>query len=70
MEDLLIIEGGLTRIKNQSLNKKALPIRTKLEDHQPGASRTLVLDALKKVSKSPKPCEKHGGQPVSTSKGT
>ncbi len=35
------------------------PNPAKLEDYQPGASQTLVLDALKKVAKSPKPCEKH-----------
>ena len=41
-----------------------------LEDYQPGASRALVLDALKKVVISPKPFPKNGGQPVSASKGT
>ena len=35
------------------------PNPTKLEDYQPGASRALVLDALKKVAKSPKPSQKH-----------
>ena len=37
----------------------------KLEDHKPGASRALVLDALKKVAISPKPSPKNGEQPVS-----
>ena len=43
------------------------PKPAKLEDYQPGASRTLVLDALKKVAKSPKPSPKRGEQPESTS---
>ncbi len=33
----------------------------KLEDHQPGASRSLVLDALKKVAKSHKPTSNGNG---------
>ena len=45
-------------------------VSKKLEDYQPGASRALVLDALKKVAKSPKPSQKHSEQPVSASKGT
>lgn len=39
----------------------------KLEDYQPGASRGLVLDALKKVAISPKPSPKNGEQPAPTS---
>lgn len=38
-----------------------------LEDYQPGASRALVFDALKKVAKSPKPSPKHGERPAPTS---
>jgi len=41
-----------------------------LEDYQPGASRTLVLDALKKVATSSQLSPKNGEQPVSTSKET
>ena len=41
-----------------------------LEDYQLGASRALMLDALKKVAKSPKPSQKPAEQPVSASKET
>ncbi len=58
----------LRQIQNQIqlLMTKEIDVK-KLEDYQPGASRTLVLDALKKVSKSPKPSRKNGGQPAPTS---
>ncbi len=54
----------------ERVNKSLLVPTRSLEDYQPGASRAVVLDALKKVTKSPKPSQKHGKQPVSTSKET
>lgn len=41
-----------------------------LEDYQPGASKALVLDALKKVAITPKPSPKNGEQPDSASSKT
>ncbi len=49
------------RVKKPHLTAK------NLEEYQPGASRTLVLDALKKVAKSQKLSRKNGGQPAPTS---
>ncbi len=40
------------RIKNVSLNKKAL-ITTKLEDYQPGATRDEIMASLKKALVNP-----------------
>ena len=58
--------------KNKKAIGKSIPnqsnlVPSELQDYEPGASRALVLDALKKVAKSPKPSPKHGGQPASTS---
>ena len=54
----------------ERVNKSLLVPTRSLEDYQPGASRVLVFDALKKVAKSPKPSQKHSEQPGSASKGT
>lgn len=54
----------------ERVNKSLLGSKRNLADYQPGANRALVLDALKKVAKSPKPSQKHSEQPVSTSKET
>ncbi len=43
------------------------PNPTKLENYQPGANRDLVFDALKKVARTSKPCEKRTEQPDATS---
>ncbi len=54
-------------ILNEKIIKDIQRNPTKLENYRPGVSRAIVLDALKKVAKSPKPSRKYGGQPVSTS---
>jgi hypothetical protein len=52
-----------------------IPIKTKkcrtlkrheLEDYEPGATRTEVFQALKKVATSPKPCQKRAQPPEPT----
>ena len=39
----------------------------KLEEHEPGAIRKEVFEALKKVATAPKPCEKNEQPPDSAS---
>ena len=62
-------KGYIAKAKAKPEQVKQVKVK-KLEDYQPGVSRALVLDALKKVAKSPKPSQKHSEQPVSASKGT
>ena len=51
----------------ESINE-SLSTSRKLEDYQPGATKTQVLSALKKVTRTPKQLSaKHGKQPVPTS---
>lgn len=40
---------------------------TRLEDCEPGASRSEVFHALKKVARTPKPSRKHTEPPAATS---
>lgn len=47
--------------------KEPVKSQRKLEDYQPGASRSEIFHALKKVVTSPKPSQKHGSRPEKAS---
>jgi hypothetical protein len=59
-------ESKKARIKRDT--KRLALTSKKLEDHEPGASRSEVFQALKKVAISPKSCQKRVEPPDLTSK--